>query len=78
MRHIKLSVRFGRLLNQTVELSPKETLVELKQYLSETTILGLHDNYHFTCKGKQLPQYSEVDTIVEGEALIDVVLRPFD
>jgi hypothetical protein len=53
-------VRHPKLLNQTVELNPKETLVELKQYLAETTMLCLYENYYFTYKGKQLPQYSEI------------------
>jgi hypothetical protein len=66
------------LLNTTVELSPKETLVELKQYLSETTALFLYENYHFECRGKQLPQHSEVDVILETDEVVDVVLDSFD
>lgn len=52
--------------------------MELKQYLGETTPLSLYENYHFTSKGKQVPQYSEIESIIDGEAVVEVVLRPYD
>lgn len=78
-KSITLSVRHPTLINQNFPLNPKESLAELKQYLSETTPLYLYENFHFESKGQLVPQYVELDTVFTGDVGdIDVVLDLFD
>lgn len=78
-KSITLSVKHPSLINQNFPLNPKESLAELKQYLSETTPLYLYENFHFESNGKPIPQYVELETVFPGETgNIDVVLDQFD
>lgn len=66
-RHVRLTLKYQKQFSQVVQVNPKESLAELKQYLSEGTLFHIYDNLHFELAGKLLPQYSELDGLVQGD-----------
>jgi hypothetical protein len=46
-KYLKLTLKYHKLFSQTVQVNPKESLAELKQYLSESTFFHIYDNLHF-------------------------------
>lgn len=61
-----------------MQVNPKENLSEIKQYLVESTLFHIYDNFHFEASGKSLPQYTELDTILSGDSTLDIVVDPYD
>lgn len=77
-KHIRLTLKYQKQFSQVVPFNPRESLAELKQYLTEGTLFHLYDNFHFELAGKLLPQYAELEGIVQPDSELDIVVDPYD
>lgn len=77
-KHVRLTLRYQKQFTQVVQVNPKESLAELKQYLAEGTLFHIYDNFHFELAGKSLPQYSELEGLVQTDSELDIVVDAYD
>jgi len=80
LKTIKLYIYLNNKLILPVDIYPTDTLLDIRQFLSETSQLFFISSYHFEYKGSPLSEFVEISSQkdIENKARIDIKIDPYE
>jgi len=80
LKTIKLYIYLNNKLILPVDIYPTDTLLDIRQFLSETSQLFFISSYHFEYKGSPLSEFIEISAQkdIDNKARIDIKVDPYD
>ncbi|EAR84624.2 translation initiation factor, putative (macronuclear) [Tetrahymena thermophila SB210] len=76
---IKVSLHLQGKYLLPLEIAPSDTLLEIRQFLSDSTVLYFFSNYHFVYQNQKLNEYVEFSTYnIQNDEVLEIKFDPFD